>query len=149
MGTRPPRAHQPHPLHLDVVRIARERSIVSNRGPKAGQPSVDALRRGAGIGYATAYELLRWPNRVRRLASISSSALLFAIIVFGAPSVPYGSNAAVPSQVETTPTRPISAANLGIRPTSESVQQAALQRVGSQFGVYTGTPVVIYDAPVK
>ena len=67
MGTRQPQPYQPRALRLDVARVARERGIVSRRGPKAGQPSVEALRRGAGIAYATAYELLRWPNRVSRL----------------------------------------------------------------------------------
>jgi hypothetical protein len=67
MGTRPPRPAQPQALRLDVARVAREKGVLSKRGPMAGQPSVDALRRGAGIGYATAHELLRWPNRLARI----------------------------------------------------------------------------------
>jgi hypothetical protein len=63
MGKRQPRPITPQALRLDVARVARQRGVVSKRGPKAGEPSVTALRLGAGLGYSTAHEL--YPTSVK------------------------------------------------------------------------------------
>src|SRR5215468_2610827 len=67
MGKRAPRPIQPVALMLDVAGVATRRGIVARTGPKPGRPSVSALMRGAGIGYSTAYDLLRRPWRISRL----------------------------------------------------------------------------------
>ena len=54
-------------LRLDVATVAKRRGVIAHSGPKPGRPSVTALMRGAGIGYSTAYELLRRPHRITRL----------------------------------------------------------------------------------
>src|SRR5712692_2111171 len=67
MGKRAPRPIRPVALTLDVAAVAKRRGIVARSGPKPGRPSVSALMRGAGIGYSTAFELLRRPWRISRL----------------------------------------------------------------------------------
>src|SRR5215813_7475322 len=67
MGKRTPRPLRPVALKLDVAGVAMRRGIVARSGPKPGRRSVSALMRGAGIGYSTAYELLRRPWRISRL----------------------------------------------------------------------------------
>jgi len=67
MGKRAPRPIQPVALKLDVAGVAKRRGIVARSGPKPGRPSVSALMRGAGIGYSTAFDLLRRPWRISRL----------------------------------------------------------------------------------
>src|SRR5262249_44517188 len=67
MGRRAPRPIRPVALKLDVASVAKRRGIVARSGPKPGRPSVSALMRGAGIGYSTAYDLLRRPWRISRL----------------------------------------------------------------------------------
>src|SRR4051812_27766741 len=67
MGSRAPRPMQTVALKLDVARVAKVRGVVSRSGPQPGRPSVSALMRGAGIGYSTAYDLLRRPWRISRL----------------------------------------------------------------------------------
>ncbi len=67
MGRRQPRPIQPVALKLDVASVAQRRGVVARTGPKPGRPSVSALMRGAGIGYSTAFDLLRRPWRITRL----------------------------------------------------------------------------------
>jgi hypothetical protein len=67
MGKRQPRPIQPVALKLDVTSVAKRRGVIARTGPKPGRPSVSALMRGAGIGYATAFDLLRRPWRISRL----------------------------------------------------------------------------------
>jgi len=54
-------------LKLDVAGVATRRGVVARSGPKPGRPSVSALMRGAGIGYSTAFVLLRRPWQITRL----------------------------------------------------------------------------------
>ena len=67
MGRRAPRPMQPVALKLDVAGVALRRGVVARSGPRPGRPSVTALMRGAGIGYSTAFDLLRRPWRISRL----------------------------------------------------------------------------------
>ncbi len=67
MAKRAPRPIQPVALRLDVASVARRRGAVARTGPQPGRPSVSALMRGAGIGYSTAFDLLRRPWRITRL----------------------------------------------------------------------------------
>jgi DNA-binding Xre family transcriptional regulator len=67
MGKRAPRPIRNVALTLNVAGVATRRGIVARSGPKPGHPSVSALMRGAGIGYSTAYDLLRRPWRISRL----------------------------------------------------------------------------------
>jgi transcriptional regulator with XRE-family HTH domain len=122
MGTRPPRPAQPQALRLDVARVAREKGVLSKRGPMAGQPSVDALRRGAGIGYATAHELLRWPNRLARidLATLERVAQFYGVH----PAELFVYDAAIPPRERPQPaTSPLKASAEG--------GLARLRRVGT------------------
>src|SRR5215212_2931888 len=67
MGARTARPMQDVALKLDVATVAKRCGSVAHTGPKPGRPSVTALMQGAGIGYSTAYELLRRPWRISRL----------------------------------------------------------------------------------
>ncbi len=67
MGKRQARPITPVALKLDVATVAKRAGIVARTGPRPGRPSVSALMRGAGIGYSTAYDLLRRPWRISRL----------------------------------------------------------------------------------
>lgn len=67
MGKRPPRPIRPVALELDVATVAKRRGVIARTGPKPGRPSVSALMQGAGIGYSTAFDLLRRPWRITRL----------------------------------------------------------------------------------
>src|SRR5437870_2850738 len=67
MGKRPARPIQPVALKLDVASIAKRQGVIARTGPKPGRPSVTALMEGAGIGYSTAFDLLRRPWRISRL----------------------------------------------------------------------------------
>src|SRR3954468_24019813 len=67
MGKRRPRPMQNVALTLDVAAVATRRGVLARSGPRPGRPSVSALMRGAGIGYSTAFDLLRRPWRITRL----------------------------------------------------------------------------------
>jgi hypothetical protein len=67
MGRRQPRPIQPVALQLDVATVAKRQGVIARTGPKPGRPSVTALMQGAGIGYSTAFDLLRRPWRISRL----------------------------------------------------------------------------------
>ena len=54
-------------LKLDVAGVALPGGVVARSGPRPGRPSVTALMKGAGIGYSTAFDLLRRPWRITRL----------------------------------------------------------------------------------
>jgi len=67
MGKRQPRPIQPVALQLDVATVAKRCGSIARSRPKPGRPSVTAVMRGAGIGYSTAFELLRRSWRISRL----------------------------------------------------------------------------------